>query len=202
MDSGGNAFDAILTASEPPLRARLEGTLDAPRSSTLEITLAQAIPKGQRMDFIVEKATELGVARVIPLVTERTIGSEARGAKLDRWRRLARTAAQQCGRRDVPDVEATIGWDAFCARARDFDRTFVPWELAERRPLRDRLPELLEGRRKIAIAIGPEGGFSQGEVERAEAAGAMPISLGDRILRTETAGLVACSLLLYASGDL
>lgn len=201
LDSGGNAFEAVLTASEP-LRARLERALNAPRRSTLEITLAQAIPKGQKMDFIVEKATELGVARIIPLATERTIGSEARAGKLDRWRRLARSAAQQCGRRDVPDVEAVIGWDDFCARARDFERTFVPWELAERRPLRERLPALLEGRRKIAIAIGPEGGFSQGEVERAEAAGATTISLGHRILRTETAGLVACSLMLYASGDL
>lgn len=202
FDSGGNAFEAILLSNGLPLRARLERALDPPRRSTLEMTLAQAIPKGQKMDFIVEKATELGVTRIIPVVTERTIGSEVRSAKVERWKRLARGAAQQCGRRDVPEVEAALGWEDFCARAPDFDRTFVPWELAERRPLRERLPKLLEGTRKVAIAIGPEGGFSQAEVERAVAAGAMTISLGHRILRTETAGLVACSLFLYASGEL
>ena len=202
FDSGGNAYDAVLEANELPVRARLERALGAPPSSTLAITLAQAIPKGQKMDFIVEKATELGVVRIVPLITERTIAGDARAAKLERWQRLARTAAQQCGRRDVPAIESPQSWDGFCARAGRFERTFVLWELAERRPLRERLPELIEGRKNISIAIGPEGGFSHAEIEQAEAVGATTISLGHRILRTETAGLVACSLFLYAAGDL
>jgi 16S rRNA (uracil1498-N3)-methyltransferase len=202
FDSGGNGYDAVLATSELPVCARLARALDAPPASTLEMTLAQAIPKGQKMDFIVEKATELGVARIVPLVTERTIAGDARAAKLERWQRLARTAAQQCGRRHVPAIESPQAWDDFCARAGEFERTFVPWELAERRPLRERLPELLGERKNISIAIGPEGGFSHAEIEQAEAAGATTISLGHRILRTETAGLVACSLFLYAAGDL
>lgn len=202
IDSSGNAFGATLAIDGKRTLATLERALDAPPASSLEITLAQAVPKGAKMDFVVEKATELGVSRVIPLITERTLGSAARGGKIERWRRLARSAAQQCGRRDVPQIDDIAGWDDFCAAAASFERTFVPWELAGREPLRDRLPQLLAGVRRVAIAIGPEGGLSHAEVDRAVAAGAFTISLGGRILRTETAGLVACSLFLYTSGNL
>jgi 16S rRNA (uracil1498-N3)-methyltransferase len=202
IDSSGNAFEARLALDGKRTHATLERALDAAPESSLEITLAQGVPKGAKMDFVVEKATELGVSRLIPLVTERTLGSQTRGGKIERWRRLARSAAQQCGRRDVPQIDEITGWADFCAAATSFERTFVPWELAERQPLRDRLPQLLAGVRRVAIAIGPEGGLSHAEVDQAVAAGARTISLGRRILRTETAGLVACSLFLYTSGNL
>jgi len=201
-DSSGCAFEARLAIADGRVRAHLERTIAAPSAATLDIVLAQGLPKGQKMDYVVEKATELGVSRIVPLLTERTQGEGAREGKSERWRRVARAAAQQCGRTGVPAIEAPLGWPEMCARFKDFDRVLVPWELAEAEPLAGRLPHLLAGVRRVAVAIGPEGGFTHAEIERATAAGAVTISLGRRILRTETAGLVVCGILRYAAGDM
>jgi 16S rRNA (uracil1498-N3)-methyltransferase len=201
-DSSGCAFSATLVVDGERAIARLDAVVERPSESRVEIVLAQAIPKGAKMDFVVEKATELGVARVVPLVTERTIGDGERGGKVDRWRRLARAAAQQCGRLRVPEVSNAVGWDAFLSQAARGDRLLMPWELAERVPLRDQLPAAVAGARRVVVLIGPEGGISHGEGERAAAAGAQTLSLGSRILRTETAGLVVISALLYELGEL
>jgi 16S rRNA (uracil1498-N3)-methyltransferase len=202
-DSAGRTFLAKLRAESDGVSASLESELGAIRPPAIDIVLAQGVPKGAKMDFVVEKATELGVARIVPFVSERTQGSGAeRAGKVERWRRVARAAAQQCGRADVPAVDAPLDWTELCALMGGFDRALVPWELAPRQALREVLPALLAGARSVLIAIGPEGGLSHAEVERAVAAGATPVSLGSRILRTETAGLVACSAILYESGDL
>ena len=202
-DSSGRAFRATLHVEGERARATLQDELAAGRPPSLELVLAQGVPKGAKMDFVIEKATELGVARVLPYVSERTQGSSAeRAGKLERWRRVARAAAQQCGRRDVPDIEAPVTWAELCAGFGAVDRALVPWELAPGEPLRESLPAILAGARSVLVAIGPEGGLSHAEVERACAAGAVALSLGSRILRTEPAGLVACAAVLYVSGDL
>lgn len=202
-DSAGRVFRATLSVEGDEVSARLDEELAAQRPVALRLELAQGVPKGAKMDYVVEKATELGVSRIVPVVSERTQGSsDGRTGKLERWRRLARTAAQQCGRSDVPEVAAPVDWDGLCAGLSAVDLALVPWELAPPEPLRERLPTLLEGVRSVTVVIGPEGGLSHGEVERAIAAGAVAVSLGSRILRTETAGLVACSALLYAAGEL
>ncbi len=200
-DSAGNAFAALLEIDGTSVAARL-GPAATRAPATLEIVLAQGLPKGQKMDFVVEKATELGVRRIIPVRTERTVGAAERGAKVERWRRLARTAAAQCGRSDVPFVAEVTEWEALESTVRAAPLALIPWELAEAVPLRDVLPGLLRGAAGVLIAIGPEGGFAHEEVEQARAWGARPVSLGKRILRTETAGLVACSAILYAAGEL
>ncbi len=201
-DSAGRAFAASLALEGERVRARLDTLVDAVPPPSLAITLAQGIPKGHKMDFVVEKATELGVARIVPFTSERTIGDGERAGKVERWRRLARSASQQCGRNDIPVVESPVTWAALVARIREVDRALVPWEIAERVPLRERLGSLIEGVKSVLLVIGPEGGLSHAEAAAAEAEGATLISLGGRILRTETAGLVACSALLYASGNL
>jgi 16S rRNA (uracil1498-N3)-methyltransferase len=202
VDSSGRAFVATFFPRDGAAAARLERELAAPPERRIEITLAQAIPKASKMDYVVEKATELGVARIVPLVTERSTATFAREGKTERWRRLARSAAQQCGRRDLPTIDEPADWEQWCAGLGAFDRALIPWELADPVPLRERLPELLEGARSVALAIGPEGGLSHAEIERATAAGAVAVSLGRRILRTETAGLVVCAAVRYAAGDL
>lgn len=201
-DSGGRSFDATLTIEGPRVRATLRAVREQPPAPRLELTLAQGLPRAQKMDYIVEKATELGVARVVPFSSERSVAANASSSKLERWRRIARTAAQQCGRTDVPAVESPVGWNDVCATLSQYDVALVPWELAEHVPLRERLPELLHGARSALVAIGPEGGFAQAEVSRALESGAHAVSLGRRILRTETAGLVVCSALRYAGGEL
>lgn len=202
VDSAGRGFAAIIDVAGARVRARLVRELASERAASLSIVLAQGIPKGAKMDFVVEKATELGVARIVPFTSERTVGDGMRDGKVERWRRLAKSAAQQCGRRDVPAVEAPLPFAELLATFGAFDLALVPWEIAATVALRERLPALIAGRRTVVVAIGPEGGLSHAEALAAEAAGGTLVSLGSRILRTETAGLVTCSALLYAAGDL
>ncbi|MBV8151412.1 MAG: RNA methyltransferase [Candidatus Eremiobacteraeota bacterium] len=165
----------------------------------MRITLAQAIPKGQKMDVIVEKATELGVARVWPLRSSRAI-AEASAHKVARWRKIAESAAAQSGRTVVPAVDETLDFAALCERMQTFDATLFAWEL-DATPLRTAL-EATRSAASLLLVIGPEGGFSHDEAAAAVAAGAQPVSLGRRILRTETAALVALAALLYDRGEL
>jgi 16S rRNA (uracil1498-N3)-methyltransferase len=154
------------------------------------------------MDFIVEKATELGVARILPFASERTIREERGTAKIERWRRLARAAAQQSGRTHVPPVDDPLRWQTLVERFAAFNAVIMPWEVAERVSLRTVLPALLSDVREVLVVIGPEGGISHAEARAAFDAGAHAVSLGARILRTETAGLVACAALLYEAGEM
>ena len=202
VDSSGRSYAGTLRFDGRRVSAVLERALAAPRPLRLRVTLAQGLPKGQKMDYVVEKATELGIARILPFVSSRTAGDGARPGKLERWQRLAKSAAQQCGRPDVPEVAAPVEFRTLVAEVRTVDLAVVPWELADGRPLRERLPELIVNARTALVAIGPEGGFSDEEAGALEASGAHLVSLGSRILRTETAGLVAYAALLYASGDI
>jgi 16S rRNA (uracil1498-N3)-methyltransferase len=203
VDSAGRRYSASLRVEGSSARAMLDAELAAPARTALRVTLAQGIPKGQKMDFVVEKATELGVARVVPFASRRTVGGgSARDGKVERWRRLAKSAAEQCGRSDVPAIAEPLDFEGLVAGFGAYDLVLVPWELAPAVALRERLPPLLAGARDVLVAIGPEGGFAQSEAEEASLHGAHLISLGSRIFRTETAGLVACAALLFASGDI
>ena len=201
-DSSGRRFAGSVRMDEKTVRVRLDRAQAAPPALKLSITLAQGLPKGQKMEYVVEKATELGVARIVPFASARSAGDTARSGKVDRWRRIAKTAAEQCGRFDVPEIDEPIDFAALVARMKTEPLALFPWELVDPRPLRDTLPGLLGTHARVLVAIGPEGGFSTAEAKSARAAGAHTISLGARILRTETAGLVACAALLYASGDI
>ncbi len=201
-DSSGRRFAGSVVLDDKTVRVRLVEEIEAPPAMRLSITLAQGLPKGQKMEYVVEKATELGVARIVPFASDRSAGDTAREGKVERWRRIAKTAAEQCGRRDVPIVDDPIAFDALAARMRAAPLALFPWELASPAPLREHLPRLIENHHEVLVAIGPEGGFTHAETRAARQTGAHVISLGNRILRTETAGLVVASALLYASGDL
>ncbi len=203
VDSGGTAFAAILEIDGKAVHARLADAMErAERESTLRTVVAQALPKAQKMDYIVEKATELGVAGIVPLRSDRVIGERTGDRKHERWQRIAKTAAQQCGRTHVPDVGPIVGWSELLPIFPAFERVYIAWELADPLPLRERFEPELRAASSALIIIGPEGGFSAAEVEAAVAAGAVSLSLGRRILRTETAALVVLAALLYARGEL
>jgi len=197
IDSASTRYRAGVAIDGAAVRVRLLEVVAGRPQLGPRVAVAQGIPKGQKMDFVVEKLTELGAAEIVPLRSARAV-ADASPAKLERWRRLARTAAMQCGRVDVPAVGEPIDIDGLSARCAAFDVVLVPWESAEPSPLRDVLPGLLAGARSVLIAIGPEGGFAQDEVARLQAAGAHAVSLGGRILRTETAGLALLAILDYA----
>jgi len=199
IDSATQRFSAVLKVDGRSVRATLaEHVARTAPTASIVITVAQAMPKGQKMDFVVEKLTELGVIEIVPFFSERTIASRVEHPKVERWRRLAKTAAQQSGRVKIPRVALPEDFPALLDRFALFDRVLFAWELTEGEPLlRDRLPQLLAGAGSRMVGIGPEGGFSSEESARAAAAGAQLISLGSRILRTETAGLVLLALLNY-----
>jgi len=203
VDSGGSAYAATLAVDGRSVRATLDEPLAREGVETvLRVTIAQAVPKGQKMDLIVEKATELGAFAIVPVRSARVIGHETSPAKVERWRRIARSAAQQSGRVRVPEVADVLDWAALLATFPAYQRVYLPWELTDPAPLRAVFDRELPGARDVLMVIGPEGGFSAEEVARAEAAGAQPISLGRRILRTETAALVVLAAALYATGEL
>lgn len=170
----------------------------------VKVTLLQAIPKGDKMDLVVQKATELGVARIIPVLTERVVvhlDGDRAAKKQERWQKVAREAARQCGRSAVPVVGAVCAFEEALAVAAPGDSLrLMPWEGEEKLSLRS----ALQGKDPAAVTlfVGPEGGFSRAEVEAAKACGFCTVSLGRRILRTETAGMVVLALVLYSLGEL
>jgi 16S rRNA (uracil1498-N3)-methyltransferase len=197
VDSAGTRFDARLHVDGSAVHAVLERLVERLQPAPVAIDVAQGIPKGAKMDYVVEKLGELGVRTLVPLHSERAVAQDVREAKVQRWRRLAESASRQSGRADILQIEQPCDFDALCARMAAYDLVLMPWEASDRQPLGDRLPALLRDARRVLIVIGPEGGFSHAEAERAEAAGATLVSLGSRILRTETAALATVAVLWY-----
>jgi 16S rRNA (uracil1498-N3)-methyltransferase len=197
LDAAGHAFDARVRSVASGAHAELIAQRAAAPELTLRVEIAQGIPKGAKMDFVIEKATELGAAAILPFYSERGIVRDLGASKLERWQRLAQTAAAQCDRRDVPPIAEPQSFEALLGLFSSYDLVLMPWERAGGAPLRAVLPGLLEGVRSVMVLIGPEGGFSPNEVARAADLGAHPISLGERILRSETAALAVLAVLTY-----
>ena len=173
-----------------------------PTESLLDLTLVQGIVKGDKLEGIIRMATELGVCRVAPIVTERTIARAAPARwphRLERWRRVAKEAAKQSGRAVIPDVEPPRALDEWLASPRPPGLVVCFWE-SETNGLDAVLPA--GGVARASVIVGPEGGFSEGEVARLRAAGSLVAGLGPRILRADTAGPVALALLQSRYGDL
>lgn len=168
-------------------------------SSAADITLAQAIPKKGKMDHIVEKATELGVNRIIPMVTERTIvrpDSTGAGKKSSRWRRIALEAAKQCGRTSLPAVDDVTSYKDVVARADEYDLCLFACLSEHVVPLKASLAGFKGG--KMIVFIGPEGDFTPEETSLiADKGNCRLVSLGKRVLKSDTAGLFVLSVLDY-----
>ena len=166
----------------------------------VEITLFQGLPKSDKMELIIQKAVELGASRIVPVEMARCVvklDAKKKSAKTARWQAIAESAAKQSGRSVIPTVGAVMTFaDALC-EAEKLDMLFVPYEGADSvRAFRDKLDGIRPGMR-IGIFIGPEGGYETSEVEEAKAAGGEIVSLGKRILRTETAGIAALSICMF-----
>jgi 16S rRNA (uracil1498-N3)-methyltransferase len=196
IDSAARTFSASIDGVGRVVRATLLESIGArPEAAAPSIDVAQAVPKGRRMDFVVEKCTELGANAFLPFVCERSVGRDVGTEKLERWRRLARTAAQQSGRRDVPEVAAPVQFDALVARFARYAVVLFAWEAAQPAPLYDRLRSILPPDGKLLVVVGPEGGFTHDEAELAERHGAALLWLGTRILRTDTAAIALLAVI-------
>lgn len=165
--------------------------------SAFPVRLVQALPKGDKLDLILQKGTELGVTAFVPVSAGRSIARPAEG-RSERWERIVREAARQCRRPRLPIVAPPVPLTEALADCTE-DLRLMLWE-KESRPLADILPAAPP--RNAAVLIGPEGGFSDQEAEAARGAGFVPVSIGPRILRTETAGFAVASILQYLYGDL
>ena len=172
--------------------------------SPLALTLAQGVPKGNKMEWIVRTVTELGVVRIVPLLTERTVVRLEPGRWRDRvrrWQRIAKEAAKQCGRAVIPTVEPPRPIQEFAEADWAVDLALCLWE-GERRGLSEVLEKTPGPVSSALLVVGPEGGLARREVETLESRGFRIAGLGPRILRTESAGPVAVSLLQARLGDL
>jgi 16S rRNA (uracil1498-N3)-methyltransferase len=197
IDSSGASFTASIEAVGAIVRATLVHRIaeSEPRQSPLRIDVAQAVPKGQRMEFVVEKCTELGACAFLPFYCERSLSRDLGAEKLARWVRLARTAAQQSGRRDVPQVLPPLDFEPLIARFGEYQSVLFAWELAPQVSLRERLSSALPAAGRVLVVVGPEGGFSHTEAELAQRHGAVLVWLGARILRTDTAAIVLLAVI-------
>jgi len=199
-DGGGRIFAAEISGLAPDaVHFRLLGPAGR-ETCPLKVTLVQGIPKGDRMDLLVQKAVEIGVFRLVPLVSRRSVARPQGGQKPARWRRIALEAAKQSRRGLVPEVLEPRTLEEALDLLPPEATALLPWEREDSRGLDEVLAQAPPA--QAFIFVGPEGGFAAAEVELARSRGVLTVSLGPRILRSETAGIVALALALFRWGEL
>lgn len=195
----------IIAATKSEVKVSIIDKYRSKTEANISVTLYQGIPKSAKMDLIVQKCTELGVNEIVPLMTQRTIvqlkDKKSEEKKVERWQKIADEAAKQCKRGVLPTVGMPITFEQMLNSMAQYDLVVMPYEKEGTVGLKS-IAKINDDLKKIAIIIGPEGGFEEDEVRAAEDVGVVPITLGPRILRTETAGFVTLSILMYELGDL
>jgi 16S rRNA (uracil1498-N3)-methyltransferase len=204
FDGLGKEFEGtIVEEGLSSVGIKIQNVYSSRRDSPLEVTLAQSLLKGEKMDYLIQKATELGVREIIPFSSSRSIPLLEKSGRLKRhhrWERIAIEASKQCGRGVVPKIESLQDFSHMLQTAPSNILRLIFWE---REGIK--LKEILERSKemmKIFFIIGPEGGFSQGEVDEAKRSGFIPVTMGRRILRAETASLCFLGVLQYEHGDI
>lgn len=200
FDGRGGEYAATLAQAGKTITARVQSHDPVERESPLDVTLLQGVARGERMDLIVQKATELGVTRIVPVLAERSVvkvDAQQSVRKRDHWQAVAIAACEQCGRNRVPEVLSPAGiGDALAALPASGARCLLAADGGES------LATMARGEtRQFALLIGPEGGLTDNERQHARTQGFEAYRLGPRILRTETAGLAAIATLQVAAGD-
>jgi 16S rRNA (uracil1498-N3)-methyltransferase len=219
LDDSGWEYQVRLTVvGRERVSGQVERKVLARTEPRAKITLYQSLLKGEKLEWVLQKGTELGVVEFVPMVSDRcVIGSvdDVSKPKLERWRRIVLEAAEQSRRGRLPRLHAPLLFAQACERARRSDLAMMPWERERIMSLRSVLadsysiPSPVQGKTlvvrrpfSIHIFIGPEGGFSNREVDQARRYGIIPVSLGPRILRAETAALVAAAIVFYQLEDM
>lgn len=173
----------------------------------IKIILYQGVPKGSKMDLIIQKTTEMGIFSIVPVFTQRTVvqldGKKDKEKKTERWQKIAEEAAKQSKRGIIPEIHQPLSLQEALMHSRNNQVNIIAYEGEKIITLKGVLSQL-EGNTKgnIGIWIGPEGGYTEEEIKRAEVEGSKVVTLGPRILRTETAGFALLSMIMYQLGDL
>lgn len=179
------------------LYGRIEEAWREPGEPRFSLTLMLALLKGNRLDWVVEKATELGVRRILPVRMARTVALSSGSEREERWRRIARSAMKQCGRSRIPEVGPVASWSDAMEQMQCMDIVLVAWEGREAPLLCSVLPKDRSRIERVGVVTGPEGGYTGEEFEAMNAAGFRSFSLGSRRLRAETAAILAIGMVLY-----
>ncbi|MGB2805348.1 MAG: 16S rRNA (uracil(1498)-N(3))-methyltransferase [Candidatus Zixiibacteriota bacterium] len=201
VDGRGTKHRVLIEeASRDFLQGRIVSQTRMENEPQCHITLAQAICRKERMDFLVEKATEIGVSSIIPIVTERNLvkvdDASREKSKIERWRRLAIAAMKQSLRTVLPEIRDVTPFDQLLPQIGNFDLCLIASLDKDAKNVRD-CEQLKTKPDRVLLIVGPESGFTDEELTQAKALGATPVSLGSRRLRTETAGVVFLSLALH-----
>lgn len=204
------ALVAITHMTKQVVEAEIVEELPMNAESSVEVWIAQSLPKGDKMELVIQKGTEIGAARFIPFNSERTVvqyDAKKETKRLDRWRKIAKEAAEQAHRNRIPTITSAASWKELLALGSQVDLALLCYEKQHTLSYRTLLEQALTERDSekpyiILIAVGPEGGFTPAEAEEAEQAGYRTVSLGRRILRAETAAMVALSAIMYAAGEM
>jgi len=204
MDGCGGRFTAVIEAvSGDSVTLNLTGELPD-NEAPVAITLYQGLPKADKLDFIVQKITELGAVRLVPVKMERCVVKlDAKDAqkRRERLEKIAHEATKQCKRAAMPEILEAMTWKQALQDMKNCDLVIVPWEEARGTRVKDVYAQHPDAKR-IGIVIGPEGGMSEGEIEAMREAGVLPVTLGPRILRAETAAVTSVAMAMTLWGDL
>ena len=197
---GGTGLAAVETAGRDAVAVRILERSEQKRPA-VQFALIQALPREQKMDLIIQKATELGASEILPITTEHAVvhlKQDRSEGKRERWEKIALNAAKQCGTAWLPKIAPAQALPTFLAARHKFDALLVCALDEKTRPIRDTI-QSIKARpvSSVGVLVGPEGDFSAAEMESIRAAGALPVSLGGSVLRSETAAIYALSVLRY-----
>lgn len=200
-DGAGTDYFCVVEAIErDKVWLNIGNSWDSYKELKSRLYLFQGLPKGDKLELIIQKAVELGVYEVIPMITRRTIvklDKSKLAKKLNRWQNIAESASKQSGRGIIPKIKEPMDFAGALDYAGSLECNLIPYERAEGMETSRKLIKAAAGKESIGIFIGPEGGFDEAEIELAIKAGLNTMTLGRRILRTETAGIAALSILMF-----
>ena len=201
--NGQEYLACIDDISKKEVQVSIIEKIDISNESPIRIHLYQGLPKSTKMDLIAQKGTELGISSITPVITERVVvKNEGEFKKVDRWQRIALEASKQSKRTLIPTINTPISFESMLEKMNNMDLIVVPYENAEGYGIKNMLKSLrVDTITDIAIVIGPEGGFEECEILKLKNMEAHIVTLGPRILRTESAGFVCTAILQYELGD-
>ncbi len=204
-DGNGKDYQCLITDIQSDMvEARIEDISKNCAELSVDIVLFQGMPKQDKMEFIIQKAVELGVKEIVPVMTKRSVvklDDKKAEKKLERYNAIAKSAAEQSGRGIIPEVKEFMSFREAINYAEKLQMNIIPYEEAEGIKYSRKVIKDIKGHKSLGIFIGPEGGFALDEVDMATGIGAKCITLGNRILRTETAGLAVLSIIMFELDD-
>lgn len=203
-DNGTNYRTKIIEINKEMVNCNILDEIETNSEASIHINILQGLPKAEKMELIIQKCTELGVNEITPVEMERCIvklDNKSASKKQERWQKIAEVAAKQSGRNKIPKINSVTNIKNICNMLENYDIVLVPYENERNTTLKEVLKKLPKNNLRIAIIIGPEGGFEEKEIKTLEQNNCKIVTLGNRILRTETVAITMTSVIMYELGD-